>query len=203
MTTLAARGGDSSVLIPGEPASIIAIKPGTAFPVTEIRPAGAGHVQALNLVPSQGAKPFGFYGYAWLHVLDADHTRTPDFGAAQLGINETDVVLASIGFGSQEPKPITFRFDSKVAARLTPSELQVPGGRVVISRDTSGVVIDLVRKGVSKGQIVVDEAGARLEGFKRIDDLEERIRILEDQLNKIVESQNTRSIELEEGSPAP
>lgn len=135
---------------------------------------------ALNLVPATKCNPLGFYGCAWLHILDDDpSTATDGFRAAQLGINETDVVLGSIGFGNASPLPFTFRFDNRIAVFIDPFETQFRNGRIVIERSDTGVAIDLRRMGTSSGRIIVDDNGARLEGFSQIDDMLSRIRALE------------------------
>lgn len=149
------------------------------YEVDEFRPDAPAKGQVINLAPSAGASAFGFYGYTWIHLLDADNTTVPNFGAAHIGINSTDVVIGSIGFGSQAPKPITFRLGSTVLARLQSNEFQVQAGRIVVSRSSTGVILDLVRAGVSKGRIIVDTNGARLEGFADIDDIKERLTALE------------------------
>lgn len=145
----------------------------------EFRPDEPGKAQALNLAPSVGAAPFGFYGYAWIHILDADNRADPDFAAAQLGINANDVVLGSVGFGKAAPKPVALMVNSFVAVRVTATEVQVPAGRVVIARPSTGVALEFKRGGVTKGRVVVDVSGARLEGFPQITDLEARLKALE------------------------
>lgn len=145
----------------------------------EFRPGVPGKAQALNLAPSAGALPFGFYGYAWIHILDADNRVDPDFVAAQLGVNASDVVLGSVGFGNAQPKPVAVMIDSFVAVRVTATEMQVPAGRIVIPRSATGVAVEFKRAGVTKGRIVVDVSGTRLEGFPQIIDLEKRIKALE------------------------
>ena len=149
------------------------------YEVDEIRPESTNKAQALNIAPSEGASPFGFYGYAWIHILDADNRVDPDFAAAQLGINETDVVLGSVGFNNAPPKPIAIMIDNFIAMKVTTTEVQVPAGRIVISRSNTGVVLEFKRVGVTKGKIIVDLNGARFEGFPQITDMENRIRALE------------------------
>ena len=149
------------------------------YVVDEYRPEVPGKSQALNLAPSAGATPFGFYGYAWIHILDADNRVDPDFSAAQLGINATDVVLGSVGFNKAPPKPIAIMIDSFVAVRVSPTEVTVPAGRIVIQRSSTGVALEFKRAGVTKGRVIVDVSGVRLEGFAQIEDLEKRIKALE------------------------
>lgn len=149
------------------------------YEVDEFRPDEPGKAQALNLAPSAGATPYGFYGYAWIHILDADNRVDPDFAAAQLGINATDVVLGSVGFGNAPPKPVAIMLDNFVAVRVTATEVQIPAGRIVITRSSTGAVLEFKRSGVTKGRIIVDVSGARFEGFPQITDMENRIKALE------------------------
>lgn len=168
----------SGIVIGPEPRTEIRTKPGSAHAVTEFRPVSTG-IQVINVVPNGQPSPLGFYGYAWTHWLDADYSTTQNFGAAQVGINETDVVFGSIGFGTQAPKPITVRFDNEVALKVTPYQLEVDVGRIVTRRSNTGVVWQIERNGKIAGRVIADGKGVRLEGFSQIDDLLRRVQALE------------------------
>lgn len=152
------------------------------YVVDDYRPEVDNKAQALNLAPSVGAKPFGFYGYAWIHILDADNRVNPNFGMAHLGINDKNVVLGSIGMGTTAPKPVAIMFDQRQAVKVTEKSLEVPAGNITIARSSDGVALELFHKGKSMGRITIDANGAKLEGFTQIDDLQSRLTALEQKM---------------------